>query len=48
VSLDSPPAPHGVSPPSPYGALVASPYGDLTPWPADPAALPSLMAELRR
>ncbi|MGA2492786.1 MAG: septal ring lytic transglycosylase RlpA family protein [Roseiarcus sp.] len=49
VSLDSPPpSPRGVSPPSPYGALVPSPYGDLTPWPADPAAPPSLIAELRR
>jgi rare lipoprotein A len=46
VSLDAPP-PRGVSPPSPYGALVPSPYGSLAPWPADPAALPSLMAELR-
>jgi rare lipoprotein A len=48
VSLDSPPPLRDVSPPSPYGALVPSPYGDLTPWPADPAAPPSLMAELRR
>ena len=44
----SPPPLRGVSPPSPYGALVPSPYGDLTPWPADPAAPPSLIAELRR
>jgi rare lipoprotein A (peptidoglycan hydrolase) len=36
------------SPPSPYGALVPSPYGELTPWPADPAAPPSLTAELRQ
>ena len=49
VSLDAPPSsPRNVSPPSPYGSLVPSPYGDLTPWPADPAAPPSLMAELRR
>ena len=51
ASLDSSPlspSPRGVSPPSPYGALVPSPYGDLLPWPADPAAPPSLMAELRR
>ena len=48
VSLDSPPPPRGVSPPSPYGTLVPSPYGELTPWPADPAAPPSLMAELRQ
>jgi rare lipoprotein A (peptidoglycan hydrolase) len=49
VTLDAPPpSPRNVSPPSPYGALVPSPYGDLTPWPADPAAPPSLMAELRR
>ena len=50
VSLDSPtPAPlRDVPPPSLYGALVPSPYGDLAPWPADPAASPSLMAELRR
>ena len=32
----------------PTATLVPSPYGDLTPWPADPAASPSLMAELRR
>ena len=48
VSLDSPPPPRGVLSPSPYGALVPSPYGDLTPWPADPAAPPSLTAELRQ
>ncbi len=49
ASLDaSPPPLRGVSPPSPYGTLVPSPYGELTPWPADPAAAPSLMAELRR
>ena len=49
VSLEaSPPSPRDVPPPSPYGALVPSAYGDLPPWPADPAASPSLMAELRR
>jgi rare lipoprotein A len=49
VSLDAPPASvRNVSPPSPYGSLVPSPYGDLAPWPADPAASPSLMAEIRR
>jgi len=48
VSLDSPPPLRDVSPPSPYGELVPSPYGDLAPWPADAAAAPSLMAELRR
>lgn len=48
VSLNSPPPPlRDVSPPSPYGGLVPSPYGDLAPWPADPAASPSLMAEVR-
>jgi rare lipoprotein A len=48
VSLDSPPPLRGALLPSPYGELVPSPYGELTPWPADPAAAPSLMAELRR
>jgi rare lipoprotein A len=48
VSLDSPPPLRGALSPSPYGELVPSPYGELTPWPADPAAAPSLMAELRR
>jgi rare lipoprotein A len=47
VSLDAPP-PRDGPPPSPYGGLVPSPYGDLAPWPADPAASPSLMAEMRR
>ena len=49
VSLDSSPPPlRDVAAASPYGALVPSPYGELTPWPADPAAPPSLMAELRQ
>jgi rare lipoprotein A len=48
VTLDSPPPPRDVAAASPYGTLVPSPYGELTAWPADPAAPPSLMAELRR
>jgi rare lipoprotein A len=46
VSLDSAP-PRDISPPSPYGGLVPTAYGDIPPWPADPAASPSLMAEMR-
>ncbi len=48
ASLDSPPPLRGVSPSSPYGGLVPSPYGDLAPWPAEPAASPSLVAEMRQ
>ena len=48
VTLDAPPPLREVAAASPYGTLVPSPYGELTPWPADPAAPPSLMAELRR
>jgi len=44
LSLD---APRDVAPPSPYGGLVPSPYGEIAPWPADPAASPALMAEMR-
>jgi len=47
VALASPPQ-RDVVAASPYGTLVPSPYGELTPWPADPAAPPSLLAELRR
>ncbi len=47
VSLDSAPPLRDVSPPSPYGGLVATAYGDIPPWPADPAASPSLIAEMR-
>ena len=47
ASLDAPP-PRVEPPPSPYGGLVPSPYGDLAPWPTDPAASPSLMAEMRQ
>jgi len=35
------------APHSPYGDLVPTAYGDIPPWPAEPAASPSLMAELR-
>jgi rare lipoprotein A len=46
LSLNGPP-PRDEPPPSPYGGLVPSAYGEIPPWPADPAAAPSLMAEMR-
>ena len=46
VSLESAPL-RDVLPPSPYGELVPSVYGDIPPWPAEPAASPSLMAAMR-
>ena len=46
ATLDAPP-PREDRPPSPYGGLVPSAYGDIPPWPAEPAASPSLMAAMR-
>ena len=41
-------APRNDPPRSPYGDLAPTAYGDIPPWPAEPAAPSSLMAELRR